>query len=75
VFAAGSAGKSVFLFLSDLTWVLRDSGVLQCRSIMFPWGVKDAIRSVRNGFNRCGQVSLGQVMGIVQFFDFLQDIL
>jgi hypothetical protein len=44
VIAAGSVGKSVFSFFSDLTWVLRNSGVLQCRPIMFPWGVKDAIR-------------------------------
>jgi hypothetical protein len=33
---------------------------------MFPWGVKDAIRGVRNGFNRCSQVSLGKGIGIVQ---------
>jgi hypothetical protein len=72
----GLGGKiCFFLFLSDLTWVLRDSGVLQYRPIMFPWGVKDAIRGVRNGFNRCGKVSLGQGIGIVQLFDFLQDIL
>ena len=46
VFAAGSVGKSVFLFLSVLTWVLGDSGVLQCRPIIFPWDVKDAIRGL-----------------------------
>jgi hypothetical protein len=45
VFAAGKVWGNLFLLLlSDLTWVLRDSGVLQCRpTIMFPWGVKDAI--------------------------------
>jgi hypothetical protein len=37
-------GNLFFLFLSDLSWVLRDSGVLQCRSIMFPWGVKDDLK-------------------------------
>jgi hypothetical protein len=45
-----------------------DSGVLQCRPIMFPWGVKDAIRGVRNEFNRCS--SLGQETGVVQFLIF-----